>query len=204
MPGVARPPAVPSAPPEWGAAASGNRPVSTLRLLGELLQTLLIAGFLFVVVNQTTARIRVDGNSMEPSLHDGDLVVVNRLAYRVGTPSRGDIIVFYFPYDPHKRYIKRLIGLPGDRVSVEAGQLFVNGQALHEPYVAGEASRDGQWVVGPSEVFVLGDNRANSSDSSDWGTVPMTEVIGKAFLVYWPPWDLGVIPHYELVVEAAE
>ncbi|MEW6568505.1 MAG: signal peptidase I [Chloroflexota bacterium] len=201
---MARPPAVEPAPPEWGAAASGPRSTSALHLLAELVQTLLIAVFLFFVVDRTTARIRVDGNSMEPSLHDGDLVVVNRLAYWLGEPARGDIIVFYFPYDPEKRYIKRLIGLPGDQITVRGGQLYINGQGLHERYTTGESSRDGNWVVGPNEVFVLGDNRANSSDSSDWGTVPMSEVIGKAFLVYWPPWDLRVIPHYDLVGEAAQ
>ncbi len=187
------------APPEWGASTSTPHRGGALRFLSELLQTLLIALVLFFAVDRTTARIRVDGDSMEPSLHDGDLVVVNRLAYRFGQPSRGDIIVFYFPFDPQKRYIKRLIGLPGDQISVRDGQLYVNGKLLHEPYTSGESSRDGSWVVGPSEVFVLGDNRANSSDSSDWGTVPMNEVIGKAFLVYWPPQDLDIIPHYDLM-----
>lgn len=196
---MARPPAAEPAPPEWGASASAPPRGSTLRLLSELLQTLLIAALLFLAVDRATARIRVDGNSMEPSLHDGDLVVVNRLAYLFGQPSRGDIVVFYFPFDPQKRYIKRLIGLPGDQIAVRGGQLCVNGVALYEPYTSGESSRDGSWLVGPSEVFVLGDNRANSSDSSDWGTVPMSEVIGKAVLVYWPPGDLAVIPHYDLM-----
>lgn len=187
------------APPAGGASASATSRGGAFRLLSELLQTLLIALLLFLAVDRATARIRVDGNSMEPSLHDGDLVVVSRLAYLFGQPSRGDIIVFHFPFDPQKRYIKRLIGLPGDRIVVRAGQLYVNDVALHEPYTSGESLRDGSWLVGPSEVFVLGDNRANSSDSSDWGTVPMREVIGKAVLVYWPPQDAGIIPHYDLI-----
>ncbi len=199
---VSRQPPLDSAPPEWGASTSAPQRSRTLSFLGELLQTLLIAFLLFFAVDRATARIRVDGNSMEPSLHDGDLVVVNRLAYALGQPSRGDIIVFYFPFDPQKRYIKRLIGLPGDQIAARGGQLYVNGTALYEPYTSGESTRDGSWLVGPSEVFVLGDNRANSSDSSDWGMVPLREVIGKAVLVYWPPQDVGVIPHYDLMAGA--
>jgi signal peptidase I len=173
-------------------------------VLGELIQTLLIAGVLFFGVNLTTARIRVDGSSMEPGLHNNDLVVVNRLAYQADLPTRGDIIVFRYPYSPDRRFIKRLIGLPGDHVFVRDGTLYVNGMALEEPYISAPPEYDGSWVVGPGEVFVLGDNRNNSSDSQNWGMLPLEEIIGKAILVYWPPSDLGVIPHYNLAVAAAD
>jgi len=162
----------------------------------------LIAGLLFVGVNLVTARIRVEGNSMEPSLHDAEFVVVNRLAYRWSEPSRGDIVVFRFPLDLQRRFIKRIIGLPGDTIRVEAGQVYVNGQLLEEPYIAAQPRYTGQWEVGEQEVFVLGDNRNNSSDSQNWGMLPVEDILGKAILVYWPPSELGLIPHYEFAVAA--
>jgi signal peptidase I len=166
--------------------------------LGEVLQTLIIAGGLFLVVNGLTARIRVESVSMQPSLYEGDYVVVNRLAYRLGEMRRGDIIVFYFPLDPERRFIKRLIGLPGDQIVVHGGQVLVNGQPLAEPYLAAPPRYEGEWRVEDGELFVLGDNRNNSADSKDWGLLPAENVIGKAILVYWPPGDSGLIPHYDL------
>jgi len=173
-------------------------------LLGELFQTALIALVLFLAVNLITARIRVEGISMEPSLHDGQFVVVNRLAYRWHEINRGDIIVFHFPPDPSRRFIKRVIGLPGDVVSIHDSQVYVNGLSLTEPYLADEPLYHGEWRLTPSEVFVLGDNRNNSSDSQNWGPLPVDEIIGKAILVYWPLDTLGLIPHYDLVGAAGE
>jgi signal peptidase I len=190
------------APPEWGATASPKNEVGALHLLGELLQNLLIAGILILIVNLATARIRVDGSSMEPSLHDGELVVVNRLAYRWSDLTRGDIIVFNFPFDPDRRFIKRLIGLPGDRIMVQDGRLYINNAPVEEPYIAAPPVYRGTWTVGPDEVFVLGDNRNNSSDSQNWGMLPINEIIGKAVMVYWPVADVGVIPHYTLAAAA--
>ena len=190
------------APPEWGATASPKNEVGALHLLGELLQNLLIAGILILIVNLATARIRVDGSSMEPSLHDGELVVVNRLAYRWSDLTRGDIIVFNFPFDPDRRFIKRLIGLPGDRIMVQDGRLYINNAPVEEPYIAAPPLYRGTWTVGPDEVFVLGDNRNNSSDSQNWGMLPINEIIGKAVVVYWPVADAEVIPHYSLAAAA--
>lgn len=192
------------APPEWGASSSLGCGRRFLRLLGELFQTALIALVLFLAVNLITARIRVEGISMEPSLHDGQFVVVNRLAYRWHELKRGDIIVFHFPPDPSRRFIKRAIGLPGDVVSIHDGQVYVNGLSLTEPYLADEPLYHGEWRLTPSEVFVLGDNRNNSSDSQNWGPLPMDEIIGKAVLIYWPIDTLGLIPHYDLVGAAGE
>ena len=171
-------------------------------LLRELGETFLIAGLLFLAVNLFTARIRVEGGSMEPSLHDGEFVVINRLAYRWNDPQRGEIIVFRFPLDPERRFIKRIIGLPGDTVTVKAGQVLVNNLPLDEPYLADPPRYDGTWTVEEGQVFVLGDNRNNSSDSQNWGNLSTDEIIGKAIIVYWPLGDLGIIPHYELVSAA--
>lgn len=190
------------APPEWGASAPPSFGRRLLRAFSELVQTLLIAGALFLVVNFLTARIRVEGSSMEPSLHHGEFVVVNRLAYRLGMPQRGDIVVFHFPLDDGRRFIKRVIGEPGDVVQISDGQVFINGELLAEPYISSPPSYDGQWHVGQEQVFVLGDNRNNSSDSQNWGMLPLDEIIGKAVLVYWPPEDVGLIPHYELATAA--
>jgi len=192
------------APPEWGASSSLGCGRRFLRLLGELFQTALIALVLFLSVNLITARIRVEGISMEPSLHDGQFVVVNRLAYRWQELKRGDIIVFHFPPDPSRRFIKRVIGLPGDVVSIHDGQVYVDGLSLTEPYLADEPLYHGEWRLTPSEVFVLGDNRNNSSDSQNWGPLPVDEIIGKAILIYWPLDTLSLIPHYDLVGAAGE
>lgn len=175
-----------------------------VQLFREISETLLIAGVLFLVVNLATARIRIDGSSMEPSLHDGEFVVINRLAYRWCNPDRGEVIVFRFPRDPTRRFIKRIIGLPGDTVAVHNGQVFVNGNEVQEPYIATPPNYDGEWVIEPGRVFVLGDNRNNSLDSQNWGTLLIEEIIGKAVVVYWPLTDLGMIPHYELVLAAEE
>ncbi len=169
------------------------------RFLVDVLETLLLSVVLFVGINMISARIVVDGASMEPTLTSGEYVIVNRLSYRIGTPQRGDIIVFHFPRDPSKEYIKRVIGLPGDEVQVENGQVYVNGQPLDETYLKVKTNYSGNWRVPAGQLFVLGDNRNNSSDSHDWGTVPMSYVVGKAVLVYWPPTDWAIIQHVQLI-----
>jgi signal peptidase I len=192
------------APPEWGVSTSLIREHRILQMLGELFQTALIALVLFVAINLLTARIRVEGISMEPTLKDGQFVVVNRLAYRWQEPERGDIIVFHFPSDPTRRFIKRVIGLPGDVIAVHDGQLDINGVTLEEPYISEAPRYQGDWRLSPTEVFVLGDNRNNSSDSQNWGPLPVDEIIGKAVLVYWPLDTIGLIPHHDLAGAAKE
>ncbi|MCZ6529391.1 MAG: signal peptidase I [Chloroflexi bacterium] len=173
-----------------------------LGFLGSVLQTIVFAVILFVVVNMLTARIRVEGDSMEPSLVDGQFVVVNKLAYSLQDPQRGDIVVFRFPLNPERRFIKRIIGLPGDHVQVQDGQVFIDGNLLNEPYLAVPPAYNDRWDVGLNEVFVLGDNRNNSSDSQNWGALVLEDIIGKAFLVYWPMDSMGWIPHYDLAASA--
>ncbi len=196
-------PRIEPAPPEWGASTSPGFGARLARMLAELLQTVVVATIIFLAVNLVTARIRVEGSSMEPSLHDGELVVVNRLAYRWGAPERGDIVVFHFPLDPDRRFIKRVIGLPGEHVVIGDGQVTVDGVRLDEPYIAAAPRYSGDWEIRPGQVFVLGDNRNNSSDSQAWGPVPLDQMIGKAWLVYWPPPQAGLIPHTNQLVEAS-
>ena len=169
-----------------------------LRFLVDVLETLVLSVVLFISVNVISARIRVDGDSMVPTLVSGEYVVVNRLSYRLGDPQRGDIIVFHFPRNPSEEYIKRVVGLPGDVIEVKDGSVYVNGQLSNESYLNLKMNYTGRWEVPEGQLFVLGDNRNNSSDSHDWGTVPMDYVVGKAVLVYWPPPEWGLIGHVPL------
>jgi signal peptidase I len=161
--------------------------------LVDLFETLVLSLLLFLGINTISARIRVDGSSMEPSLQSGEFVIVNRLAYKLGQPEYGDVVIFHFPGDPGQEYIKRVIGLPGDHVRVIDGKVYINDQAIDEPYIAASPRYQGSWDVPENHLFVLGDNRNNSSDSHNWGAVPMENVIGEAFFIYWPPTDWGVI-----------
>ncbi|MFH2040836.1 MAG: signal peptidase I [Chloroflexota bacterium] len=158
----------------------------------DLLETLVLAVILFLVINAVSARVRVDGFSMRPTLEDGEFILVNRLAYKFGTPKRGEIIVFRSPVVPDEDLIKRVIGLPGDVVEVTAGVVYVNGSPLVEPYIAALPVYSGKWEVVDGYLFVLGDNRNDSSDSHSWGLVPMQNVVGRSILIYWPfnEWDM--------------
>ena len=172
------------------APAQGS---SFWRFILDILETLVLSALLFLAINTISARIRVDGFSMEPTLRNGEFVIVNKLAYRFGAPTIGDVIVFHYPRDPEQEYIKRVIGLAGDQVKISNGQVVVNGQAISEPYIAAAPRYDSEWSVPEGSLFVLGDNRNNSSDSHNWGPVPMGNVIGKALFVYWPPNEWGLI-----------
>lgn len=163
------------------------------RFIKDILEIALISLFLFLGINTISARIRVESVSMQPTLFAGNFVVVNKLSYRFGEPSRGDIIVFRYPPDPDlDPYIKRVIGLPGERVLVEDGKVYINGVRISEPYLETQTQQGGEWTVPQDALFMMGDNRNNSSDSRAWGMVPLENVIGKAFMVYWPPdkWEV--------------
>lgn len=166
-----------------------------LKFIVEVLEVVFWAVLLYILATLVMARIRVNGNSMEPTFSDGELVLVNKLAYRLGEAERGDVIIFHYPPDPTQEFIKRVVGLPGDVVSIGRGQIFINGQLLEEPYISIHPDYGGEWTVPASQLFVLGDNRSNSLDSHNWGTVPLDYVIGKALFVYWPFDVLGVVAH---------
>ena len=164
-----------------------------LGVLIDILETLLLSVVLFFLINAVSARIRIDGSSMEPNLHHGEFVIVSKINYRFGEPERGDVVVFDFPRNITQEYIKRIIGLPGEHILVEDGKVYVNEIMLSEPYLIMEPQYEGEWVVPEDTLFVLGDNRNNSSDSHTWGMVPMNNVIGEALVVYWPPSSWGLI-----------
>ncbi len=178
---------------------SSQESQSLKQFIVDLLETVILAVILFFAINAVSARVRVDGFSMVPTLKDGEYVLVNRLAYRNNLPKRGDIIVFVSPQTSNLDLIKRVIGLPGNTVRIFDGIVQVNGQTLKEPYIAAAPIYDGEWNVPDRQLFVLGDNRNDSSDSHAWGLLPTENVIGKAILIYWPfpEWDL--IDHFEAV-----
>lgn len=149
----------------------------------------------------------VEGTSMLPQLHDGERLLVNKLVYYKfksfawGHLERGDIVVFWFPSDPDKSYVKRIIGLPGESVEVNNGKVFINGRELREPYldtIHNQNLRDNTTEqVKDHYYFVMGDNRDNSSDSRVWGLVPEKYIYGKAFFRYWKPSNAGFLEHGE-------
>lgn len=185
---------------QFQQAATASQNPSWGQLLLDLLETVLLAVLLYLGINAVSARVRVDGFSMRPTLQDGQYILVNRLAYKFDLPQRGDIIVFRFPMNPKQDLIKRVIGLPGEEVRIEGGRVLVSGQALNEPYIAAPPSYAGQWVIPKDHLFVLGDNRNDSSDSHSWGLVPLDNVVGKAVLIYWPPSAWSLIEHVSLAV----
>jgi len=164
----------------------------------DILETLVLAGLLFLAINAISARIRVDGSSMVPTLNDGQFVMVNRLVYKYSDPDHGDVVVFHYPRDPEQEYIKRIIGLPGDTVTIDNGYVYLNGQQLNEPYIAASTRTTGEWQVPGGHLFVLGDNRNNSQDSRNFGFVSMENVIGKAIFIYWPPDDWDIVANPEI------
>jgi signal peptidase I len=164
----------------------------------DILETIILAVILYFGINALSARVRVDGFSMVPTLQDGEYVLVSRLSYKTGAPERGDIIVFSFPADQRQDLIKRVIGLPGETISIKDRVVSVNGKPLTETYIADSPVYTGEWTVPEGNLFVLGDNRNDSKDSHQWGLLPIENVIGKALLIYWPP------PEWKLVNHTAE
>lgn len=165
-------------------------------LLIDLIETLVIAGAIFVVIYAFLFRpFQVNGDSMYPNYHNGEYILTNLITLKIGKPTRGEVIVFQAPIDKEKDFIKRVIGIPGDKVLLNGGRVFVNGISLDESnYLSpdvktygGNFLSEGKEVTVPdNNLFVLGDNRSASSDSREWGFVPFDKLIGKSFFVYWP------------------
>jgi signal peptidase I len=178
-------------------ASLGGR--STLTMVASWIRDLFISVILAVLVILFLYQpVKVEGTSMMPALVDQERIFINKFVYRfgIGNIERGDMVVFWFPMDPTKSYIKRVIGVPGDTIEVDDGTVVVNGQRLEETYVT-EEFRDRQsmsaFKVQPDEYFVLGDHRSSSNDSRSWGTVPRRYIYGKAVFVYWPLEKMGLL-----------
>ncbi|HWQ15705.1 MAG TPA: signal peptidase I [Roseiflexaceae bacterium] len=207
------------------AADPERATVGVRHVARELLETAIFILLVFLIVRGVVQNFKIEGQSMEPNLHSGQYILVNkivyfhfdlnaplrllpgnadlppRMVYPFTMPRRGDVVVFEYPKDLSKDYIKRVIALPGETVEIRDGQVYVNGTLVDEPYLQGTPTNcrledlcaRGPVTVRPGTVFVMGDNRSNSSDSREWNELPLDRIIGKAWVSYWPQEFWGVI-----------
>ena len=182
-------------------------------LAREILEAVLLALVVLIVLQGTVRNFKVDGSSMAPTLESGQFLVVDQASFlkfdrerlsravpfwkaaksppdfAFDPPERGEIIVFQYPRDDTKDFVKRVLGLPGETVEVRSGTVYVDGEAIHEPYLQRlDNSSVPSLTLGEREYYVIGDNRRNSNDSRAWGPVPEDNIVGRVWLVYWP-WD---------------
>src|SRR5690242_16353298 len=180
--------------PEPVSPASEPSGLGTLRnWMRDLFVSVFVSFFIIIFVYQP---VKVEGGSMEPGLEDQERIVINKLAYRLESIERGDIVVFRYPRDTRKSFIKRVIGLPGDRIRIAYGHVFVNDQPIPESYVPSDfldARSYPQTVVPENSYFVLGDHRCASNDSREFGPVMRSYIYGKAVFGYWPMEKLGIL-----------
>lgn len=178
----------------------------------DLLETLVMAVAIFIVVYMFLLQPhQVRGQSMTPNFEDGEFILTDKITYRFRQPERGDVVVFRAPQDPDYDFIKRVVGLSGERLKIYAGHFYIynpqhpRGDKIIEPYISpslntptGSLLKEGEIITVPdNQYFVTGDNRGHSSDSREWGTVPRESVIGRAWLRYWPPPKIGLIPQID-------
>ncbi len=188
------------------------------RLAREIMEAVLLALVALVVLQGTVRNFQVEGSSMSPTLEGGQYLIVDQVSYfqldverlaRVipfwdasdssprfafDPPTRGEIIVFRYPQDPDKDFVKRVVGLPGETVEVRLGTVYIDDEPLREPYLQRRDNSSARsLVLDDKEYYVIGDNRRNSNDSRAWGIVPEENIVGKVWLVYWPWEDLGVV-----------
>jgi signal peptidase I len=181
---IVAPPTLPAAVPSGGGVGLWFRD-----LLVSAVASVLIITFLYQPV-------RVEGTSMLPRLEDRDRLFINKFVYRISAIERGDVVVFHYPRDPEKSYIKRVIALPGDTLRIDRGQVWVNGKPLRENYVPAEYTDTkslAETVIPEGDYFMMGDHRSISSDSREFGPVERSLIYGKAVFVYWPTRDAGVV-----------
>jgi len=164
----------------------------TLQFFFEAGKTILVALLIVVPLRLYVAQpFFVRGGSMEPTFHNGDYLIIDEVTYRFSEPNRGDVIVFRYPGDPSEFFIKRIIGLPGEVVRSEGGQVTITKQGemleVDEDYIKATTPDNFEIITGPGEYVVLGDNRPASSDSRRWGILPEDHIVGRVFLTVWPP-----------------
>lgn len=173
----------------------------------DIIQTIVLALSVFIIMYLFLFQPhQVKGNSMYPNFHDKEFLLTDKISYRFGKPQRGDVIIFKAPpsepcAETECEYIKRLIGLPGDRIKIENGKIFINGKILKEDYLSpslitseGTFLKEGvEKEIPPNEYLPLGDNRAHSRDGREFGTIPKSSIVGKAWLRYWPLRQAGII-----------
>lgn len=165
----------------------------------DVIEIVLLIVTIYTLVNLATARAIVEGASMQPNFATGQLVIVNRFSYYFSAPQRGDVVVLHDPQDPSQDFIKRVVGLPGELVEIRQGRVYANGTLLEESYIARFCTSgcDGTWILDDEQYFVLGDNRPNSHDSHSFGPIDRKLIVGRAWIRYWPPPEMGAIPHQD-------
>ena len=187
-------------------------------IVREFIEAIILALVVFVVIQTSIQNFKVEGSSMDPTLGDGQFLLVNKLVYfrvddqrlsriiplwkvkepepsfAVHPPKRGEVIVFKFPLNPSRDFVKRVIGVPGDTVEIRGGKVLVNEEMLDEPYIKSpDASGSDPVTLEDKEYYVLGDNRRGSNDSRNWGPVPEENILGKVWIVYWPLSNLALL-----------
>jgi signal peptidase I len=181
------------------------QPSMSWMMLRELIETIVLSLVIFLLIRQVVQNYRIESHSMQPNFYEGEFILVNKLAYRLGAPERGDVLVFHNPNNLEEDYIKRIIGLPGDTVDIHDGRVFINGKPLVEEYPINEIPRGsiyGPVVIEPDHLFVMGDNRPQSQDSRVFGQLPEDLIVGKAWVRVWPFNKFGIIQHYDLEPDA--
>ena len=198
------------------------------RSLLDIIKALALAAAFFFVVQSVLQNYQVLGQSMEPNLHSGQHVIVNKAAYMsvdvdrlskfipfydvedgsemhlLGEPQRGDVVVVRSPQESGKRLVKRIVALPGDSLEIEGGTIRINGESISEPYVLGNTRDRDKSTIPEGHYFVLGDNRTRSNDSNNFGPIHESQIIGKAWLVYWPLGDFGPVDSFAIQLGSEE
>jgi len=191
---------VPTPPAEAPAAAGLQHP----SLLRDLIETMVLVSIAFLVVNALIGRFRIEQVSMQPNLHEGEYVIVDKVSYAFRQPERGEIVVLKNPNPGQPDLIKRIIGLPGETIDVRGGQVSVNGQPLTEPYIKQPMASDFPAMqLQAGQYFVMGDNRNNSEDSRIFGARPADDIVGRAWIIYWPPTDWQILSRPSYAASAA-
>jgi len=190
---------VPTPPAEAPAAAGLQHP----SLLRDLIETMVLVTIAFLVVNALIGRFRIEQVSMQPNLHEGEYVIVDKVSYAFRQPERGEIVVLKNPNPGQPDLIKRVIGLPGETIDVRGGQVHINGQPLTEPYIKQPMASDyPAKELQAGQYFVMGDNRNNSEDSRIFGARPADDIVGRAWIIYWPPSDWQILSRPGYVASA--
>ncbi len=191
---VLAPPAVETGPAESQAASRS--------VWRDILETAILTVAVFLIVRVAVQSYRIAGTSMVPNFTHDQILVVNKLAYFLDSPQRGDVIVFDYPDGTERDFIKRVIGVPGDTVEIREGMVYINGLNVLEPYELVPFDYDaGPTLVSNDKLYVLGDNRADSEDSHLWGLLDQSDVVGKVWISLWPLDTLGLIEHPPLPIQ---
>ena len=179
--------------PAESSSPESAPPTRRPRWLREAVDTLLLTAIIFLMVNAATGRFLIQSVSMQPTLREGERVIVDKVSYLFRPPARGDIVVLDLQGEPED-LIKRVIGLPGETIEFKDGDVWIDGRPLDEPYAQSSSGAIAARQLGSDEYFVMGDNRGNSKDSRVFGPIHREDIVGRAWIIYWPPSEWGLVP----------